>query len=64
MDDMPRTDDRLLTLARYLHGQGADGRAGIGALLAEVEQRYPGEIARMAAGLELQALGLARRAGV
>ena len=62
MEDAHRTDDRLLTLASYLYSQGAAGRAGIGTLLADVERRYPGEIARMAASLELQALGVRRPA--
>jgi len=61
MEDVNRTDDRLLALASYLHGQGAAGRAGVSTLLAEVERRYPGEIARMAASMELQALGIPRR---
>jgi hypothetical protein len=38
------------TLSRLLVGQlrqGAAGRAGLGALLREVEGRYPGELQRM-----------------
>lgn len=49
---------RLLRDAGYLAAQGAAGRAGISTLLAEIERRHPGEIARMAAKLELRRLGL------
>ncbi|MFC0633186.1 hypothetical protein [Brevundimonas balnearis] len=49
---------RLLRDAGYLAAQGAAGRAGISTLLAEIERRHPGEIARMAATLELRRLGL------
>lgn len=49
---------RLLRDAGYLAAQGSAGRAGISTLLAEIERRHPGEIARMAAKLELRRLGL------
>jgi hypothetical protein len=57
-DQAPHTDERLLRLASYLSSQGAAGRIGIGSLLAEVERKYPGEIARMTAGMELRRLGV------
>ncbi|WGM46818.1 hypothetical protein KOAAANKH_01692 [Brevundimonas sp. NIBR10] len=36
----------------------ADGRAGIGTLLAEIERRAPGSILQQAARIQLQSLGL------
>jgi hypothetical protein len=35
----------------------ADGRAGLGALLAEIERRFPEAILRQAARIELRRLG-------
>ena len=37
---------------------GSDARAGCAAILRGIEERYPGEIARMSACLTLQALGV------
>lgn len=48
----------LVRLAATLHPHGADGRAGLRALIREVEAKYPGEIERMAAALQLDKLGV------
>lgn len=44
----------LVSLVASLASEGADGRAGLGALLREVEAKYPGEIDRMASALRVQ----------
>ena len=49
-------DDELVGLVARLALEGADGRAGLGTLLREVESRYPGEIDRMASALLVQRL--------
>ena len=49
-----RDDTGLVSLVARLALQGADGRAGLGTLLREVEARYPGEIDRMASALLAQ----------
>lgn len=49
-----RADRRLISLVARLAIQGADGRAGLGTLLREVEAKYPGEIDRMASALRVQ----------
>lgn len=48
------TADPLVRLAASLHPHGADGRAGLRALIRETESRYPGEIERMAAAVQLR----------
>lgn len=48
----------LIRIAAALHPHGADGRAGLRALVREIEARYPGEIERMAAALQLDKLGV------
>lgn len=48
----------IVALAAKLSGEGADGRAGIRALLREIEDRFPGEIGRMTAGIDLQRAGV------
>lgn len=45
------SDAGLVQLVAWLSGNGADGKADLGALLREVESRYPGEIQRMASAL-------------
>lgn len=45
---------QLAALVGRLANEGADGRAGLRALLREIEAKYPGEIDRMAAGLTLK----------
>lgn len=57
--DMP-TDDptaRLLDALRGVDLTSADGRAGIGTLLAEIERAAPGAILQRAAGIDLRRLG-------
>lgn len=49
-----RDDTGLVSLVARLALEGADGRAGLGTLLREVEARYPGEIDRMASALLAQ----------
>lgn len=49
-------DAGLVQLVAWLAGNGADGRAGLGTLLREVEARYPGEIQRMASALTVPTL--------
>lgn len=44
----------LVSLVAGLAMQGADGRAGLGTLLREVEAKYPGEIDRMTSALRVQ----------
>ena len=57
----PVQDTELADLMMQLVGldlTSADGRAGAGAILREIEAKVPGSIARMQAGMAL------RRAGV
>ena len=51
---MSAIDARLVELVAGLAAEGADGRAGLGTLVREIEAHYPGQIQRMAAALELQ----------
>lgn len=48
---------RLLEALEGLDLTSADGRAGIGTLLSEIERACPGAILQQAAGMELRALG-------
>ncbi|MFN4295240.1 MAG: hypothetical protein ACK4FB_00225 [Brevundimonas sp.] len=50
-------DIELVRLVAGLAVEGADGRAGLRTLLREVEAKYPGEIERMAAALQLDKSG-------
>ena len=50
---------RLLAVLQGLDLTSADGRAGIGTLLSEIERLAPGAILRQAAGIELRAVGWA-----
>ncbi len=52
----------LLKALQGLDLTSADGRAGIGTLLAEIERACPGAILQQAARIELQALGWRRDA--
>ena len=67
--DCPDTRDADVLAARLLESlagldlTSADGRAGIGALLSEIERACPGAILQQAARIELRALGLSPRAG-
>ena len=56
METTKRTDTSLVNLVARLAAEGADGRAGLRALLREVETKYPGEVERMASALTLQKL--------
>jgi hypothetical protein len=49
---------RLINTIEGLDLDSADGRAGVQALLREVEAVAPGSVERMAAGLQLRRLGL------
>lgn len=53
--DDPST--RLLDALEGLDLTSADGRAGLGTLMAEIERRFPEAILRQAAGIELRRLG-------
>jgi len=53
---MPEHAERFIEMVAGLTTEGADGRAGLRAVVREIEARYPGEIQRMAASLELQKL--------
>lgn len=57
---MPEHAERFIEMVAGLTAQGADGRAGLSAVVREIEAKYPGEIRRMAAALELQKLGCMR----
>lgn len=50
----------LLAVIEGLEVDSADGRAGIQALLAEIEAAAPGSIEQMAARLELRKVGFGR----
>ena len=57
---MPAEDHTAARLLEALAGldlTSADGRAGIGALLSEVERLAPGAVLKQAAGMELRAVG-------
>ena len=58
-----RLADRLLAALAGLDLTSADGRAGIGTLLSEIERACPGAILQQAAGIQLRALGWEMRAG-
>lgn len=47
----------LLTALETVDLTSADGRAGIGALLSEIERLSPGAILRQAASIELRRIG-------
>ena len=51
---------RLLAVLQGLDLTSADGRAGIGTLLSEVERLAPGAVTKQAAGIELRRLGWPR----
>ena len=64
MTNITETDpriDRLKTLAVALMSDSSDWRAGIGALLREIEAHEPGFIQRIAAVDQLRRLGLSTR---
>ena len=48
---------RLLAVLQALDLTSADGRAGIGTLLAEDERLAPAAVLKQAAGIELSAVG-------
>ena len=56
---MPKDEKttRLLDAIRGIDLTSADGRAGIGSLLAEIERVSPGAILQRAASIELRRLG-------
>jgi len=59
---MMTPEDPTTRLLEALHGldlTSADGRAGIGTLLAEIERLSPGAVLRQAAGIDLRRLGWA-----
>lgn len=49
----------LLDLLKGLQLDSADGRAGIAAILREIEELAPGSIGQMNAALELRRMGCA-----
>ena len=49
---------RLLDAIKGIDLTSADGRAGIGSILAEIERRSPGLILQQAARIQLRSLGL------
>ncbi|MDY6922739.1 MAG: hypothetical protein SWI22_02120 [Pseudomonadota bacterium] len=49
--------DLLFRLVKALDVSSADGRAGVGCLLRELEAVSPGAVERMAAGLQLRKIG-------
>jgi hypothetical protein len=51
---------RLVEALGGLDLTSADGRAGIGALLSEIERLSPGAVLQQAARIELRALGWSR----
>ncbi|MGZ9103070.1 MAG: hypothetical protein ACXW3Y_09280 [Rhodoplanes sp.] len=51
---------RLLEIVGGLDLTSADGRAGIGSLLSEIERLSPGAIHQQAAGMDLRRLGWSR----
>jgi hypothetical protein len=51
---------RLLAALEGLDLTSADGRAGIGVLLSEIERACPGAILQQAARIELRAVGWRR----
>ena len=55
-----RTAARLLEALQALDLTSADGRAGIGALLSEIERACPGVLLQQAARMELRAIGWPR----
>ena len=61
----PTLDDlgRLLAVLQGLDLTSADGRAGIGSLLSEIERLAPGAIHRQAARIDLRRLGWAGSRG-
>jgi len=54
---------RLLDALAALDLNSADGRAGIGRLLSEIERLCPGAIARQAATHQLRSLGCPNACG-
>lgn len=54
---------RLLAVLQGLDLTSADGRAGIGALLSEIERLSPGAVLQQAARIELRAVGVGVRPG-
>lgn len=57
-----RLAEGLLEALGGLDLTSADGRAGIGALLSEIERLSPGAIHRQAAGMDLRRVGWRRDA--
>ncbi len=60
----PDPATRLLEALRGLDLTSADGRAGLGTLLAEIERAAPDAILQKAAGIDLRRMGVARRAAL
>lgn len=57
----PDPATRLLEALRGLDLTSADGRAGLGTLLAEIERAAPDAILQKAAGIDLRRIGWADR---
>ncbi|RZJ77296.1 MAG: hypothetical protein EON88_35575 [Brevundimonas sp.] len=51
---------RMLAILERVDLLSADGRAGIGVLLAEIERRAPGAILKAAATVQIDRLGMRR----
>ena len=54
---------RLLETLRGMDLTSADGRAGLGRILAEIERAAPGAILKQAAGIDLRRLGWTKGPG-
>lgn len=54
----PELASRLIKMVEGLDLSSADGRAGVRAILREIEAAAPGSVEQMAAHLQLRRLGL------
>lgn len=54
----PELAGRLMQMVAGLELDSADGRAGVKALLREIEAASPGSVEQMAAHLQLRRMGL------
>ncbi len=54
---------RLLETLKGMDLTSADGRAGLGRILAEIERAAPGAILKQAAGIDLRRLGWTKGPG-
>jgi hypothetical protein len=61
-EDEPKADLMVRLVREALHANSADGRAGIGAILRELQHAEPEAIERLAAGIQIARAGLKARA--